>query len=188
VLFGYNYSYYSQRNILQKTIIKNNASFLFYTLLIVIHLFVLSNCSDKKKEDSNHIIDITQANTFILKSNSSTYNIALQNKKILVNNTPHPVILLNLLSPTCSTCLEHAKTLGNLENTNQKLLVVNITQSTQNKENINFTNEIYKTFDLPKNALSMLSILYINGKYYQHYEGLTPIEMIQYDIQTSNTN
>jgi hypothetical protein len=34
----------------------------------------------------------------------------------------------------------------------------------------------------------LLSILYVNGKYFTHYEGLIPIEMMQYDIEQAQKN
>ena len=150
------------------------------------HLLILSNCSDKKKDDSNTIINISNADTYILKNENETYNISLVDKNILINSIPHPIIILNLFNPTSSTCLAHTKTIKKLENKN--ILVVNITKSTQDKENINFVNEIHKILGINNHSLNILSILYIKGRYYQHYEGLTPIEMIQHDIQANDIN
>ena len=169
---------------MQKTVLKNHTSFI---ILILLHLFILSNCGDKKK-NSYVKIDPSVSETYIIKTKTKTYNVVLDNKHILINDTPHSIILLNIFNPTSSSCLTHAQTLQSLEHENKDIRVVNITKSTQDKENINFINKIYQTLAISSHALTMLSILYINGRYYQHYEGLTPIEMIQHDISQNQIN
>ena len=39
------------------------------------------------------------------------------------------------------------------------------------------------TLDLPKNFPIPLTVIYVEGKYFTHYEGSVPVEMIEYDIQ-----
>ena len=51
------------------------------------------------------------------------------------------------------------------------------------KENSTFVKTIVKGLQLPENFSLPLTILYKEGNYYIHYEGATPIEMIEHDIQ-----
>jgi len=37
--------------------------------------------------------------------------------------------------------------------------------------------------ELPENFSIPLTVMYLNGEYFTHYEGSVPVEMIEYDIQ-----
>jgi len=55
-----------------------------------------------------------------------------------------------------------------------------ISNSTHNND---FANLIAKTIHLDKNFSIPLTVIYVEGHYYTHYEGCVPIEMIEYDLQ-----
>jgi len=169
----------------RKNIVKNHTFFLFYVTLMTMSILIFSSCSDKENKDSNHIVQLTNPNTFILKTNDRSYNIGIEKKNISIASVFQPIILLNIFKPNCTSCLLHTQTLKSLED-DYNIAVINIAKSTQDKENINFVNEIYATLGITKDALNILSVLYINGTYYQHYEGLTPIEMVEHDIPSNN--
>jgi hypothetical protein len=50
-------------------------------------------------------------------------------------------------------------------------------------QNNDFASLVAKTLHLPQNFDIPLSVMYVEGKYFTHYEGIVPIEMIEYDIQ-----
>lgn len=150
----------------------------------MLFLLLVSSC-EKKKTHSYVSIDTDKANTYLLKTKTDRYNITLENKNILVNSTPEPTIVLNLFTPSSATSVTHTQSLKSLESKNKGILVINIAKSTLDKESINFTEDIYQALDISNHTSNMLTVLYLNGTYYQHYEGLIPIEMIKHDIEQS---
>jgi hypothetical protein len=46
-----------------------------------------------------------------------------------------------------------------------------------------FATLLANTLNLTENFPIPLTALYVNGKYFTHYEGVVPVEMIEYDIQ-----
>jgi hypothetical protein len=54
-----------------------------------------------------------------------------------------------------------------------------ISNSTHNND---FASLIAKTLHLSNNFSIPLTVMYVEGKYFTHYEGSVPIEMIEYDI------
>lgn len=154
---------------------------MFFTMLAILFLF---GCENKKKH-SYASIDTEKENIYILKTKTNRYNIILENKNILVNSNPEPTIILNIFTPSSSPCVTHTQSLKSLESTNKGILVLNIAKSTQDKESINFIEDLYQALDISNHSSMMLTVLYIDGTYYQHYEGLIPIEMIKHDIQQS---
>jgi hypothetical protein len=56
------------------------------------------------------------------------------------------------------------------------------------QENDTFAVELLKGLNIEENFQLPLTILYKNGKYYAHYEGAVPIEMIEYDIKKAMEN
>ena len=62
----------------------------------------------------------------------------------------------------------------------QKILYyVSVTQS----DNLKFINTLAPKLGLPKDFPMPLSIIFVRGKYFTHYEGMIPEEMIESDIK-----
>ena len=46
-----------------------------------------------------------------------------------------------------------------------------------------FADLLATALHLPKNFSIPLTVMYVEGEYFTHYEGTVPVEMIEYDIQ-----
>ena len=51
------------------------------------------------------------------------------------------------------------------------------------KENDTFAMRLADQLQLDENFSIPLTVIYLNGEYFTHYEGAVPVEMIEYDIQ-----
>jgi thiol-disulfide isomerase/thioredoxin len=113
--------------------------------------------------------------------------------------------MVNLFATWCPPCIGEIPYLNDLQKKYEKeLLVVGIlthddiiqdeleTFMAKNQinyfisngtENDAFATLLASTLDLPKNFSIPLTVIYVEGKYFTHYEGSVPVEMIEYDIQ-----
>jgi hypothetical protein len=51
------------------------------------------------------------------------------------------------------------------------------------KENDLFAYLLVQELHLDENFSIPLTVIYVDGAYFTHYEGIVPVEMIEYDIQ-----
>ena len=194
---------------MQKNILKDTSSFLSNALLIFI-VFTLNSCEDKKHEaptipventtetfttkDENiqaskqKVEDVTPqeetiSNDFILKDKQHIYQVNLLNQKLTFLDIQKPIVIINLFKSDCTACLSQINAFKKLEKKyNKELFILNLFDNTQDKEIINFTRAVQHSLNMTTD-ISPLSVIYKNGDYYNHFEGLAPIEMINHDIQ-----
>lgn len=121
-------------------------------------------------------------------------------------NIEQPIVMVNLFSTWCPPCRAQIPHLSNLQNKfKEKLFILSalvhddISNETLNKfiiaekahffissdqeENLRFANMITPKLRLPTNFSLPLMILFVKGKYFTHYEGSMPEEMIESDIK-----
>ena len=123
------------------------------------------------------------SNDFTLKNKQHTYHITLLNHKLTFRGTQKPIVFINLFKADCSACLSQISAFKKLERKYKKeLFVLNLSDDMQNKELIRFAHALQNSLEITINT-SPLSVIYKNGNYYNHFEGLAPIEMISHDIQ-----
>ena len=132
-------------------------------------------------------------------------------KEILIEDIPQKFILLNFFATWCPPCNGQLPYISDIASKyKDKLFVAGILVNDSNKEyhdiedlskkyslnyfistsknNDDFATKLLKDLDIAKDFQLPLTILYKNGKYYTHYEGATPIEMIEYDIKKAMKN
>ena len=166
-----------------------------------------SGCGEKEKKikDSSqpNAKEIKKFATYTLKDNESLIVI-----KELDNgfkfNLDKPIILLNFFATWCPPCRAEIPHLINLQKKySEKLKIVAVlVENKQNSEleefkkryNINYfvSNSIDnmslagKTADMlhqPQNFSIPMMVLFVNGKYFRHYIGMVPQEMLESDIK-----
>jgi len=121
-------------------------------------------------------------------------------------NIKQPIVMVNLFATWCPPCRGQIPHLSNLQKKFKKNLfilsaVVNddidneklerfiIAQkvkffiSNNQEENLKFAYMITPKLGLKKEFPLPLMILFVNGKYFTHYEGIMPEEMIESDIK-----
>ena len=122
------------------------------------------------------------------------------------SNIKQPIIMIAFFATWCPPCRGQIPHLSNLQKkfqkhlfilsalvhddtSNEKLNKFMIAQkarffiASEEKENLEFANFITPKLGLSKEFPLPLMILFVNGKYFTHYEGMMPEEMIESDIK-----
>ena len=144
--------------------------------------------------------------TFTLtNTKTESHNVTVFGKKVVFQNTVQPIVIVNLFATWCPPCIGTIPYLNDLQKKHQKeLFVIGILthdtivpselETFMAKNQVNyfiangtyndmFANLLASTLHLPKNFSIPLTVMYVEGKYFTHYEGSVPVEMIEYDIQ-----
>ena len=145
---------------------------------------------------------------FVFKNleNQST-KLLLKNDIYNFTNIKQPIVMVSLFSTWCPPCIGQLPHLSSLQKkfkenlfilsalvyddrSNKELKKFMIAQkvsffiSHNQKENLKFAQMITPKLGLPKDDFPLpLMILFLNGKYFTHYEGIMPEEMIESDIK-----
>ena len=133
------------------------------------------------------------------------FTINLSNQHMTIKENTKPIVLITFFASWCPPCLYEIPYLNDLQKKYQTHLFLAgvlvhdamdtptvksfvakhtikyyVSNSTQNND---FASLTAKTLHLPHNFPIPLSVMYVNGEYFTHYEGIVPIEMIEYDIE-----
>lgn len=159
----------------------------------------------KKKDDTlNDIpkVEIHKPETFIFDEN---HTVTVSDQKVIFHKSAQPIVIVNIFATWCPPCIGEIAYLNDLQSKYQKELFITgilthdsidqpalktfiskhqinyfISNSTHNGA---FANLLASTLHLPKNFSIPLTVIYVEGQYFTHYEGSVPVEMIEYDIQ-----
>jgi thiol-disulfide isomerase/thioredoxin len=144
--------------------------------------------------------------TFTLtNTKTESHNVIVSNKNVIFQNTTEPIVIVNLFATWCPPCIGQIPYLNDLQKKYKTDLFVigilthdTIVQSELEtfmaKNQVNYfisngvNNDAYanllaNTLHLPNNFSIPLTVMYVKGEYFTHYEGSVPVEMIEYDIQ-----
>jgi thiol-disulfide isomerase/thioredoxin len=133
------------------------------------------------------------------------YTVYVSDKKVTFKENTKPIVLITFFASWCPPCLYEIPYFNDLQKKYQTHLFLAgvlvhdtmnistiksflakynikyyISNGTQNND---FANLTAKILHLPHNFPIPLTIMYVNNKYFTHYEGIVPIEMIEYDIE-----
>lgn len=155
----------------------------------------IDSASETSKQDEFELTDIQ----------GKKYQVKLEEKDLIFQTPKKPIVLLQLFSTWCAPCLGEINYLNDLHTSNQDDLFIAalLTRDTITKADLKTfiqTHKIQYTIlesspgvdtaqgiaqELGYTALFPipLLILYVEGKYYTHYEGSVPVEMVKYDIK-----
>lgn len=148
----------------------------------------------------------TDVDTFILRNTKAfPYKVTISNEKVIFHENAKPIVVINLFATWCPPCLGQLAYLNDLQKKHEKkLFIVGVlthdpidkpllkTFLAENHLNYFISNSSYndafatllaRTLHLPENFNIPLTVIYVEGKYFTHYEGVVPVEMIEYDIQ-----
>ena len=170
------------------------------------HLDKRFKVEKKDQEISNNRTDsISLSDTFKLNDIKDTnYTVTVSNQKVTFKESTKAIILITFFASWCPPCVGGIPYMNDLYLKNKKDLllagvlihdIINtselksfiskheikyfISNSTHNND---FASLIAKTLHLSNNFSIPLTVMYVEGKYFTHYEGSVPIEMIEYDI------
>ena len=142
------------------------------------------NIKDEQVDKSTTMQATNASDHFTIDDGNSHYEINLINGQFSSSDVNKPVILINLFQPECNACKTQMKYLTKLAKKYQnKLQIITLSDPMEKVDNTRFSDHIKTTLGLSLKSTIPLSILYKEGRYYTHYEGLVPVEMLQYDIE-----
>ncbi|GIT99428.1 TlpA disulfide reductase family protein [Sulfurovum sp. TSL1] len=141
----------------------------------------------------------------LINTKVKSHKVAISDKKVIFQDTTQPIVIVNLFATWCPPCIGEIPYLNDLQKKYKEELFVigilthdTITQDalgsfmaknqinyfiSNGTENDTFADHLATTLDLPKNFSIPLTVMYVGGEYFTHYEGAVPVEMIDYDIQ-----
>ncbi len=176
---------------------------------LLLSIFIFNSCEDKKdsnntKTKMKNIKPIIKIFTF-KNTKGEEFHINTSNKKVLFKENSKPISIITFLSASCTPCIHEIPYLNILQKEyNSKIFISTILLKnnmkkdkldsfikqhkikyfiSNSKDSSNFADRIVKDLKLSKNFSIPLTIIYVNGKYFTHYEGIVPIEMMEYDIK-----
>ncbi|MBT8348688.1 MAG: TlpA family protein disulfide reductase [Sulfurovum sp.] len=136
---------------------------------------------------------------------SVSHKVTVSDRTVIFQNTTQPIVIVNLFATWCPPCIGEIPYLNDLQDKHKKELFVvgvlthdSIVQTeletfmakhpvnyfiSSGTTNDAFANLLATTLHLPKNFSIPLTVIYLEGEYFTHYEGVVPVEMIEYDIQ-----
>jgi len=160
---------------------------------------------EKKDSSTSTSEAISLRDTFTLKNMGKTkYTVNVSNQKVTFKENNKAIQLITFFATWCPPCVHEIPYINDLQKKYQKDLLLSavlihddidkdalksflaknevqyfMASGTHNND---FASLIAKTLHLPNNFPIPLSVIYVEGKYFTHYEGCVPIEMIEYDI------
>lgn len=141
------------------------------------------NIKDEQVDKSTTMQATNASDHFTIDDGNNHYEINLLNGQFSFSDIDKPVILINLFQPECHACKTQMKYLTKLaKKYKNKLQIITLSDPMEKVDNASFSEYIKTTLGLSPKLTTPLSILYKDGRYYTHYEGLVPVEMLQYDI------
>ncbi|MEY3002786.1 MAG: hypothetical protein RLZZ428_1161 [Pseudomonadota bacterium] len=142
-------------------------------------------------------------------SNHENHTVSLTPYNLHIYNTKKPITLIHIFATWCVPCVEEIPYLNDLQKKYAKdLFITGIlindkidpTQLdifiakheikyfiAQNPNNSFLVEHIAKMLQFPSKFSIPLTLLYVDGNYFTHYEGSVPVEMIEYDIEQAKT-
>lgn len=162
----------------------------------------------KKRVSTTYPSDINHSqysDTFTVKSTQNkSYTFSMSGKNIYSDSFRGKTIVLNISHISSPTSLDQMESLSKVQAKHQSnsivisLLLGDIKEiSTPNiflnkhhiyhfvsfaQEQDKLAKKIYQSLQVKENTMP-LTIIYKDGKYYSHFEGNTPLEMINHDIK-----
>ncbi len=160
----------------------------------------------KKSSSTTYQDSISLSDTFTLTDTKNRhFSVHLSNQHLTIKENTKPIVLITFFASWCPPCLYAIPYLNDLQKEYKTQLflagvLVHDTMQTSavksfivthgikyylfnGTQNNDFASLTAKTLHLSHNYPIPLSIMYVNGKYFTHYEGIVPIEMIEYDIE-----
>jgi len=158
-----------------------------------------------KKKTSTVQEPVSFSDTFTLYDmKQTTYVAHVSDKKVTFKENDKAIKLITFFASWCPPCVHDIPYMNDLQKKYRKEMLllgvlihdditkpalksflakheVNYFISTSTHNN-DFASLIAKTLSLPKNFSIPLTVMYVKGEYFTHYEGAVPIEMIEYDI------
>ena len=162
---------------------------------------------EKKDQEipNNTTQSLSLSDTFKLNDMENThYTVTVSNQKVTFKESDKAITLITFFASWCPPCIGEIPYMNDLYKKNKKdvllagILIHDTIKKSElksfiskheikyfissSRHNNDFASLIAKTLHLSNNFSIPLTVMYVEGKYFTHYEGSVPIEMIEYDI------
>lgn len=150
-------------------------------------------------------------NTFVLLDiEEKSYTAELTQEGVIFPHNTKPIVLVQFFATWCAPCLGEIAYLNDLQEANKEDLFVTGILTRDNidtpalqtfikEHQINYMllrnqtddtlgGDIAQKLGIEGTYSIPLIVIYLEGKYYTHYEGSVPVEMIKYDIKQAKKN
>lgn len=183
----------------------------FKLFFLFISLIFLYSCSEKSTKEEDKKISILEKSPNIEDKEifnltnqlKQRYTLTIQDKNVFLSTTK-PILIINIFNALSIPSISQIKHLNLLQKEySKKVFTLSFSNSLQNNKTLEFIEknkinyffakelkEYSKIYSLLVHRLNLsnsfklpLTIIYIKGNYFTHYEGIIPIEMMRYDIE-----
>ncbi|HQR73996.1 MAG TPA: TlpA family protein disulfide reductase [Sulfurovum sp.] len=158
-----------------------------------------------KQRNQEHKSTQEPATFSLHNTHSQEYNLTVYDEDIEIKEHNAPIVLLHFFATWCQPCVAEMPYLNDLQKKYRKELFVAgilthdsiqeaalqtiiakngvryfVSNAAQNDA---LAARLTRTLGLPENFTIPLIVIYVEGRYFTHYEGNIPVEMIEYDIE-----
>ena len=176
--------------------------FLFLSLIFTV------SCNKSEKQQDMVLNQETQGNNATIKIVdltgifNSRYTLKISEKKVLLSQRK-PIVMMTFFSPFSPSSLAQMHHLNRLQKTyhknmftvafsnkiEDKKLLDLVTNNNFNyffvkstKETLTLSTQLMQNINKKDTNIRPLTIIYLKGVYFSHYQGIIPPEMIEFDI------
>ena len=168
------------------------------------------NISEQNSSNLTKISTMLESATILKSIKGETHGIVLDEDRFIINDIKAPVLLVSFFSTWCPPCRGQLPYFEDLKKKYRKdlfiaaILVNDEANATTLKtfykkyhmdyfvsndiENEYVSAKVAESLKIDANFILPLTVLYKNGHYYTHYEGMVPVEMIDHDIRMALDN
>jgi len=156
--------------------------------LILLIANALTACNDKQKNriNTDDSDDESIPQSYILSDyEANKYSVTLKQRSLHFEDIKTPLMIVHLFQDKKNIAQTQIKMLAQLENQfKQNVVIKHIPiNHTGNPDNSAFFKQLQKYLLLQESNILPLIILYKNHRYYTHFEGKIPIEILRHSIQ-----
>ncbi|BBG65573.1 putative lipoprotein thiredoxin [Hydrogenimonas sp.] len=171
---------------------------------IVLAASLLTGCTEKREESTKSEKVEKRVKSFVLKDTNTTVKATLNDEGISFD-VEEPVVLLNFFATWCPPCkaeIPHLVSLQNRYAGKIKVVAVLVEEHVPQRvikrfkqdheinyfvsnsaENMKLASVTADMLHQPQNFSIPMMVLFVNGKYFRHYIGMVPEEMLESDIK-----
>ncbi len=171
---------------------------------VAVAALLLTGCGEKKKESIKSEKVEKKPESFVLKDLNETVKATLNDEGISFS-VSEPVVLLNFFATWCPPCkaeIPHLVSLQNKYAGSVKVVAVLVEEHVPNRvvkkfkenheinyfvsnspQNMKIASVTADMLHQPQNFPIPMMVLFVKGKYFRHYIGMVPEEMLESDIK-----
>jgi len=175
-----------------------------FTLFLITLTLIFTGCDDKKPKVTSASL-LTEPSVYNLKDIAGkNYEVVANKNGFTIKGHENKVIILDFFATWCPPCKATAPHLASLQKKfGDKILILGVLLESDKPnsyvqkfvdkygadyaisnavDNMELSSEVAKNINLPRSFPIPLMAMYKDGKYYTHYIGAIPEEMIESDI------